>query len=151
MPFIVASGGDFVIDQFVPASGAVNEGDDTAANPEQPEAVDIAPTVAWMLGLDPALVMPAAQGRVLDAAFSERPIDAVEPHANRAIVLIFDGNNSVRIHDLDRRLRRRDVRDPENLADRGGPLAPAARHRRAQRCAGRHARVVRQHQRVSRR
>lgn len=100
VPFIVASGGDFVLDQLVPASGAVNEGDDTAANPEQPEVVDIAPTVAWMLGLDPELVMPAASGRVLDAAFSERPIDAVEPHANRAIVVIFDGNNSVRIHDL---------------------------------------------------
>ena len=89
-----------MVDQVVPASGGVNEGDDTAANPEQPEAVDIAPTVAWMLGLDPAEVLPSAQGRVLDGAFSERPIDAVEPHANRAIVLIFDGNNSVRIHDL---------------------------------------------------
>ncbi len=100
VPFIVASGGDFVIDQLVAAHGALNEGDDTAANPEQPEAVDIAPTVAWMFGLDPSLVMPAAQGRVLEAAFQERPIDAVEPHANRALVLIFDGNNSVRVHDL---------------------------------------------------
>ncbi len=100
VPFIIASGGDFVIDQAVAPSGTVNEGDDTAANPEQPEAVDVAPTVAWMFGLDPALVMPAAQGRTLDAAFTVRPIDAVEPHANRAVVLIFDGNNSVRIHDL---------------------------------------------------
>jgi predicted AlkP superfamily pyrophosphatase or phosphodiesterase len=115
VPFIVASGGDFVNDQLVPASGGVNEGDDTAANPEQPEAVDIAPTVAWMLGLDPAVVMPAAQGRVLDSAFGERPIDAVEPHANRAIVLIFDGNNSVRIHDLSADCDEASCATPENL------------------------------------
>jgi hypothetical protein len=51
-------------------------------------------------GLDPAEVLPSAQGRVLDGAFSERPSEAVEPHANRAIVVIFDGNNSVRVHDL---------------------------------------------------
>ena len=28
------------------------------------------------------------------------PIDAVEPHANRAIVFIFEGKNPVRIHGL---------------------------------------------------
>ncbi len=33
-------------------------------------------------------------------AFSGVPIDVIEPHANRAIIFIFDSNNSVRVHDL---------------------------------------------------
>ena len=100
IPFIVLSGGDHVVDQMIPATGAVNEGDDTAASPGQAENVDVAPTVAWIYGLDPSAVMPAASGRALSEAFSGRPIDVVAPHANRAIVFIFDGNNSVRIHEL---------------------------------------------------
>jgi hypothetical protein len=53
IPFIIASGGDFVIDQVIDPSdpGAVNEGDDTAALPEQ------------------AAVLPASGGRVLKEAF----------------------------------------------------------------------------------
>ena len=100
IPFYVISGGDFVVDQVVGAASAPSEGDDTALDPGQAENVDIAPTVAWLYGLDPATALPDAEGRVLGEAFSERPIEAVEPHANRAIVFIFDGNNSVRIHDL---------------------------------------------------
>ena len=100
VPFIVAGGGDHVRAQAIAPAGAVNEGDDTVANPGQAEAVDVAPTVAWIYGLDPAAVLPAAAGRPLTEAFTGVPTALVPPHANRALVLIFDGNNSVRIHDL---------------------------------------------------
>jgi len=100
IPFYVIGGGDHVIDQTVAASGAVNEGDDTAANPEQAENVDVAPTVAWIYGLDPASVLPAATGRALTEAFSGPPMQTIEPHANRAVIFMFDSDNSVRIHDL---------------------------------------------------
>jgi predicted AlkP superfamily pyrophosphatase or phosphodiesterase len=100
IPFIIVSGGDHVVDQTIAASGTVNEGDDTAANPEQAESVDVAPTVAWIYGLDPATVLPDADGRALTEAFGGVPIEEAEPHANRALIVIFDGNNSVRIHDL---------------------------------------------------
>jgi predicted AlkP superfamily pyrophosphatase or phosphodiesterase len=100
VPFIVVGGGDYIVDQIVAPTGAVNEGDDTGANPGQPEAVDVAPTVAWIYGLEPATALPAAAGRPLTEAFTAPPIDVVEPHANRAIIFIFDGNNSVRMHDV---------------------------------------------------
>jgi len=97
---MVVSGGDHVVDQTIAASGALNEGDDTAANPEQAENVDIASTVAWIYGLDPATVLPDASGRALTEAFSGVPVDVIPPHANRAIIFIFDGNNSVRVHEM---------------------------------------------------
>jgi predicted AlkP superfamily pyrophosphatase or phosphodiesterase len=100
IPFIVAGGGDHVVEQTVAPTGTVNEGDDTAANPGQAENLDIAPTVAYIYGLDPSTVLPAASGRALTEAFSGVPIDTVAPHANRAVIFIFDGNNSVRVHDL---------------------------------------------------
>lgn len=117
IPFYVIGGGDHVVDQTVGASGAVNEGDDTAANPEQAENVDIAPTVAWIYGLDPATTLPAATGRPLTEAFAGRPIDVIEPHANRAIIFLFDSNNSVRIHDLMADC----VRQPDNAFACGEP------------------------------
>src|SRR4029453_15742238 len=64
IPFFVIGGGDHVVDQTIAASGPVNEGDDTAQNPEQAENVDIAPTVAWIYGLEPSSTLPAATGRV---------------------------------------------------------------------------------------
>ncbi len=100
IPFYVIGGGDHVVDQTIAASGPLNEGDDTAANPGQAENLDIAPTVAWIYGLDPVEVLPAATGRPLTEAFSDRPIDVIAPHANRAIIFMFDSDNSVRIHDL---------------------------------------------------
>jgi predicted AlkP superfamily pyrophosphatase or phosphodiesterase len=100
IPFIVAGGGDHVVEQTVTATGTVSEGDDTAANPAQAENVDIAPTVAYIYGLDPSAVLPAASGRALTEAFNGVPIQSAAPHANRALVFIFDGNNSVRVHDL---------------------------------------------------
>src|SRR6185436_10474466 len=100
IPFFVIGGGDHVVNQTIAASGVVNEGDDTTANPEQAENRDIAPTVAWIYGLDPATVLPAASGRVLSEAFSGVPTEIIEPHANRAVIFMFDSDNSVRIHDL---------------------------------------------------
>jgi predicted AlkP superfamily pyrophosphatase or phosphodiesterase len=100
IPFIVVGGGDHVVEQTVAPTGTVNEGDDTAANPGQAENVDIAPTVAYIYGLDPVAVLPAAAGRPLTEAFDGVPIERVAPHANRAVIFIFDGNNSVRVHDL---------------------------------------------------
>ncbi|MEO6028754.1 MAG: alkaline phosphatase family protein, partial [Candidatus Binatia bacterium] len=100
IPFYVIGGGDHVIDQTIAATGAIDEGDDTAANPGQAENLDIAPTVAWIYGLDPATVLPAATGRVLSEAFSGVPTEIIAPHANRAVIFIFDADNSVRIHDL---------------------------------------------------
>src|SRR6185503_1812999 len=100
IPFMVIGGGDHVVDQTVAAGGTVNEGYDTLGNPEQAENVDVAPTVAWIYGLDPAVAMPDASGRALTEAFSDRPIETIAPHANRAIIFVFDANNSVRIHDL---------------------------------------------------
>lgn len=103
VPFIVASGGTYVRDEAVAASGTVNEADDTAANPGQAEVVDMAPTVSWLLDIDP----PAgSRGRVLTEAFAKHPLrahrdgDISEPIANRAAIFIFDGNNSVELHCL---------------------------------------------------
>lgn len=100
IPFVVVGGGDHVVEQTVTATGTVNEGDDAAASPAQAENADIAPTVAYIYGLDPSAVLPAASGRALTEAFNGVPIESVQPHANRAVVFIFDGNNSVRVHDL---------------------------------------------------
>ena len=100
IPFYVIGGGDHVTDQTIAATGGSNEGDDTAANPGQAENMDIAPTVAWIYGLDPATVLPSATGRVLSEAFSGVPTHVIAPHANRAIIFMFDSDNSVRIHDL---------------------------------------------------
>lgn len=56
---------------------AVDEGDDTAALPEQVEQVDWAPTIGWLLGIqDPGLAAggdPQWEGRVLQEAFTRRP------------------------------------------------------------------------------
>ncbi len=79
IPFIIASGGDFVVDQVIEASdpAAVNEGDDTAALPEQAEVVDVAPTILWLQGLlapdakDAKALLPQSEGRVLREAFRE--------------------------------------------------------------------------------
>ncbi|MDP3939195.1 MAG: alkaline phosphatase family protein, partial [Deltaproteobacteria bacterium] len=79
IPFVVVSGGDFVVDQIVEASNpaAINEADDTAALPEQAEVVDVAPTVLWLHGLlppeanDATALLPMAEGRVLREAFKE--------------------------------------------------------------------------------
>jgi predicted AlkP superfamily pyrophosphatase or phosphodiesterase len=100
IPFYVIGGGDHVIDQTIAPTGPIDEGDDTAANPGQAENMDIAPTVAWIYGLDPTTVLPSATGRVLTEAFSGVPTRMIEPHANRAIIFMFDSDNSVRIHDL---------------------------------------------------
>lgn len=100
IPFVIVGGGPHVVDQRVAAAGPVNEGDDTAANPGQAENMDVAPTVAWIYGLDPTAVLPAASGRALTEAFTGVPVATLAPHANRAVVVIFDGNNSVRVHDL---------------------------------------------------
>jgi predicted AlkP superfamily pyrophosphatase or phosphodiesterase len=100
IPFIVIGGGDYVVDQTVAATGTVNEGYDSGGNPGQAENVDVAPTVAWIYGLDPGVAMPDATGRALTEAFSARPIETIAPHANRAIIFVFDANNSVRVHDL---------------------------------------------------
>lgn len=117
VPFIIVGGGDHVVDQTIAASGAVNEGDDTAANPEQAETVDIAPTVAWIYSLDPVSVLPNAAGRILSEAFTGRPVDVIPPHANRAIIFIFDADNSVRVHDLIADC----LRQPDNTFACGNP------------------------------
>ena len=103
IPFIVASGGTYVKDQAIAASGETNEADDTASLPEQAENVDIAPTVAWLLGIDPPR---QNQGRRLAEAFVKHPLkaqtdgDITEPIANRAAIFIFDQNNSNTLHCL---------------------------------------------------
>ena len=105
VPFVVASGGPYLVDQTVAASTSaeINERDDTAALPEQAENVDIAPTLAWLLGVD---APSRSQGRILSEAFSEHPMksqedgDITEPIANRAAIFIYDGNNSVEVHCL---------------------------------------------------
>ena len=105
IPFVVMSGGTYVRDQNVAPSdaGAVDQGDDTGALIEQAENVDVAPTVAWLLGSE----APAqSQGRILDEAFTMHPMQAqengtiTEPIANRAAIFIFDQNNSVTLHCL---------------------------------------------------
>jgi predicted AlkP superfamily pyrophosphatase or phosphodiesterase len=105
IPFVVASGGTYVADHTVDPSNpdAVNEGDDTALLPEQAENVDIAPTIAWLLGVD---APSGNQGRILDEAFVKHPLaaqedgDITEPIANRAAIFMFDANNSVELHCL---------------------------------------------------
>ena len=105
VPFFVVSGGTYVKDQTIGPSkpGAVDEADDTAALPEQAEAVDIASTISWVLRVEP----PAhSRGRVLREAFAEHPRRAqrdgtiTEPIANRGAIFIFDANNSVELHCL---------------------------------------------------
>jgi predicted AlkP superfamily pyrophosphatase or phosphodiesterase len=106
VPFVVLSGGTYVRDGSVAPSGAVHEPDDTGALPEQAEAVDIAPTISWLLGVDP----PAqSQGRVLNGpsdAFAKHPAEAqedgdiTEPIANRAAIFIYDQNNSLMVNCL---------------------------------------------------
>ena len=103
VPFIIASGGTYVKDQSVAPSGEISEPDDTGALPEQAENVDIAPTVAWLLGIDPPR---QNQGRRLNEAFVKHPMkahadgDITEPIANRAAIFIFDQNNSITLHCL---------------------------------------------------
>ncbi|HYN36432.1 MAG TPA: alkaline phosphatase family protein [Actinomycetota bacterium] len=105
IPFVVASGGPYLVDQTVAPSvpEAVDQRDDTGILTEQAENVDIAPTIAWLLGVH----TPAeGEGRVLSEAFSEHPAtaqadgDITEPIANRAAIFIYDANNSVELHCL---------------------------------------------------
>ena len=119
IPFVVASGGPYLVDQTVAASNptAINERDDTALLPEQAENVDIAPTLAWLLGVG----TPAqSKGRILSEAFVEHPLksqedgDITEPIANRAAIFIYDANNSVEVHCL---------LDPDTCGD---PVPPEA-------------------------
>jgi predicted AlkP superfamily pyrophosphatase or phosphodiesterase len=97
---VVLSGGTWVKDRVVTASGSTNEGDDTASFPGQAEAVDVAPTIAWALGLQPP---SGSQGRVLSEAFVQSPRAAqragriTEPIANRGAIFIYDGNNSTEV------------------------------------------------------
>lgn len=103
IPFIIASGGTYVKDQTIAPSGEVDEADDTGALPEQAENVDIAPTIAWLLGIK---APRDNQGRILKEAFVEHPRqaqrdgDITEPIANRAAIFMFDQNNSVTLHCL---------------------------------------------------
>ena len=107
VPFVVMSGGNYVRDISVGAAGSLpSQGDDTAAFPEQAEAVDIAPTIAWILGVG----APAqSQGRILNGptdAFAKSPAqaqadgDITEPIANRAAIFIYDQNNSALVNCL---------------------------------------------------
>ncbi|HEY7873963.1 MAG TPA: alkaline phosphatase family protein, partial [Actinomycetota bacterium] len=103
IPFFVLSGGTYVRDGTIRASGPVAEADDTGALPEQAENVDVAPTIAWLLGVKP----PAQnQGRISEEAFLEHPRKAeaageiTEPVVNRAAIFIYDQNNSITLHCL---------------------------------------------------
>lgn len=125
VPFIVMSGGTYVRDQSVAPSGPANQTDDTGALPEQAEAVDIAPTLAWILGVG----APAqSQGRILNGptdAFAKRPAqaqadgDITEPIANRAAIFIYDQNNSVMVNCLFRRETCEGEKLPAGVHDEG--------------------------------
>lgn len=68
IPFVVSGGASVLSGAgIVAASGLVNEGDDTAALPEQAEVVDIAATAAALLGVSPP---GGTQGRILTEALS---------------------------------------------------------------------------------
>lgn len=129
VPFVVLSGGTYVRDQSVDApSGAVNQVDDTGVLTEQAESVDIAPTISWILGVDP----PAnSQGRILNGptdAFAKHPAqaqadgDITEPIANRAAIFIYDQNNSVMVNCLVRGF------DEANRTQECGDKLPAGIH-----------------------
>ncbi len=114
VPFVVASGGPFVVDRVVePARVDSVNFDDTRFNPLQAEAVDVAATAAWLYGVPP----PAySAGRPLFEAFAgaadvdgdgvpdtatpPQALQSPEPLARRALVVIFDANNSVDLHEL---------------------------------------------------
>ncbi len=102
IPFFVMSGGTYVKDGVIAGAGE-DETDDTASQPTQAENVDIAHTIAWLLGLKQP---PDGQGRVLREAFvrhprkAERRGEITEPLVNRAAIFMFDQNNSITLHCL---------------------------------------------------
>ena len=57
---------------------------------------------------------------MLSEAFSGVPTEVIEPHANRAIIFMFDSDNSVRIHDLMADC----VRQPDDSFACGNPSNP---------------------------
>lgn len=125
IPFFVLSGGTYVADGSVSASGEPAEADDTTRLPEQAENVDIAPTVGWILGVGSP---EQSGGRVLQEAFTKHPAqaqrdgDITEPIANRAAIFIFDQNNSITLHCLIEQATCGDpvpdaAKDPETVAN----------------------------------
>jgi predicted AlkP superfamily pyrophosphatase or phosphodiesterase len=121
VPFIVLSGGTYVRDVSIDPSGPVNEKDDTGLLTEQAELVDIAPTIAWILGLEPPSM---SQGRILNGptdAFAKSPAraqvegDITEPIANRAAIFILDQNNSVMVNCLLRQATCEGQKLPSNI------------------------------------
>jgi predicted AlkP superfamily pyrophosphatase or phosphodiesterase len=131
VPFIVLSGGTYVRDQSIGAPGTLaSEVDDTGAFPEQAELVDIAPTIAWILNVDPPA---ASRGRILNGptdAFSKHPLqahrdgDITEPIANRAAIFIFDQNNSVMVNCLLRKETCEGETLPSNVPDDHASYVP---------------------------
>jgi len=103
IPFFVLSGGNYVADQEVAASGTPSEGDDTLVLPEQAENVDIASTVGWIYGVG---APEQSRGRILEEAFIKNPFqaqkdgDITEPLVKRLAIFIFDQNNSITLHCL---------------------------------------------------
>lgn len=95
VPLIVASGGSYLND------GKVNAPVLSAS---------IAPTISWIYGIDAADATPFPGGGkgtgVLSAAFAKHPMqahedgDIEEPVAKRALIVIFDANNSADVHCL---------------------------------------------------
>lgn len=85
IPMIVSGGWDGLVTQQVVAPEGPTALTDRPAN--QGENIDVAPTVAWLLGLNPP---PGGfDGRVLTEAFSRRPSPRVAV-ANVASVPLFD-------------------------------------------------------------
>lgn len=95
VPLIVASGGPYVNDDEV-GTPVLN--------------ASIAPTISWIYGIDAPDSTPfpgAGKGtRVLSEAFAKHPMqahddgDIDEPVAKRALIVIFDANNSADMHCL---------------------------------------------------
>jgi len=83
IPVIVAGGHPAVAQQVVEPSSGLADGD---RDPDQAENIDMAPTIAWLLGLFPP---PGGfDGRVLEEAFTSRPTPrvAATPVASLAAV-----------------------------------------------------------------
>jgi putative cell wall-binding protein len=83
IPVIVAGGHPAIRQQVVAPPAGLGDGD---RSPTQAENIDMGPTVAWLLGLNPP---PGGfDGRVLDEAFTSRPSPRVasSPVASLAVV-----------------------------------------------------------------
>ena len=83
IPVIVAGGHPAVRQRVVAPPSGLGDGD---RDPAQAENIDMAPTIAWLLGLNPP---PGGfDGRVLDEAFASRPSPRVasSPVASLAVV-----------------------------------------------------------------